>query len=85
MQYYPMGHRPQKLSVTRAMKDIADYKITKAKADMAPTLVERAKLQLEWDKQDRPYDFAMKKNEAKKGQQENYKTWMETRTASVRD
>ena len=80
-----MGHRPQKLSVTRAMKDIADYKITKAKADMAPTLVERAKLELDWDKQDRPYDLKIKKQSIKKGEQDIAKTARETRTNFLGD
>ena len=52
------------------MKDIQDYKIMKSKADMAPTLVERAKLELEWDKEDRPDDLKLKKQSIKKGEQD---------------
>ena len=65
-----MGHQRSKLSVVGAMKDIQDYKIMKAKADMAPTLVERAKLELEWDKEDRPDDLKLKKQSIKKGEQD---------------
>ena len=56
-----MQLRPSKsLSVIGAMKDIADYKIMRAKADMAPTLAERAKLQFEWEKEDRPTNLKIK-------------------------
>jgi len=66
-----MEIRPsRKLSVIGAMKDIQDYKIMKSKADMAPTLVERAKLELEWDKEDRPDDLKLKKQSIKKGEQD---------------
>jgi hypothetical protein len=66
-----MEIRPsRKLSVIGAMKDIQDYKIMESKADMAPTLVERAKLELDWDKQDRPDDLKLKKQSIKKGEQD---------------
>ena len=81
-----MQLRPSRpLSVIGAMKDIAEYKITKAKADEAPTLVERAKLQLEWDKEDRPYDLSLKKQSVKKGEQDIAKTAMEIRAAFLSD
>jgi len=56
-----MQIRPSRpLSVIGAMKDIQDYKIMKAKADMAPTLAERAKIEWDWKKQDRTRDIEMK-------------------------
>ena len=67
MQYYPMGHRPRKLSVIGAMKDIQDYKIAKARADEAPTLVERARLQLEHDKKALPLDLKLKSQAVAEG------------------
>jgi len=46
-----MQIRPsRKLSVIGAMKDIQAYKLMKAKVAEAPTLLERAKLELEHDK-----------------------------------
>ena len=71
MQYYPIHHKRSKLSVVGAMKDIQEYKLMKAKADLAPTLAEKAKTMWEWEKGGRGRKVQIEKETLKATQLSN--------------